>query len=112
MTDSSSTQGSAGNERELVHKTAQLARLSIGPAEEARLGAQFARILGAFQSLSRLDVTDVNETTGGPRPAEAAYGRLRPDEPRASFDRAAALANAPRQDGEFYVVPKTVGGPS
>lgn len=109
MTDSSTT---PGNERELVHKTAQLARLSIGPAEEARLGAQFTRILGAFQSLSKLDVADVPETTGGPRPAEAAFGRLRDDTPRPSFERAAALANAPQQDGEFYIVPKTVGGPT
>ncbi|TAJ24911.1 MAG: Asp-tRNA(Asn)/Glu-tRNA(Gln) amidotransferase subunit GatC [Planctomycetota bacterium] len=95
-----------------VHKTAQLARLSIGPAEEARLGAQFERILGAFQSLSKLDVADVPETTGGPRPAEAAFGRLRDDAPRPSLERAAALANAPQQDGEFYLVPKTVGGPT
>lgn len=95
-----------------VHKTAQLARLSIGPAEEARLGAQFERILGAFQSLAKLDVSEVPETTGGPRPPEAAYGRLRADEARPSLERAAALSNAPQQDGEFYVVPKTVGGPS
>jgi len=99
-------------ERELVHKTAALARLSIGAAEEARLGAQFARILGAFHSLSELNVEGVPETTGGPRPASAAFGRLRADEPRASLERAAALVNAPQQDGEFYVVPKTVGGPS
>jgi aspartyl-tRNA(Asn)/glutamyl-tRNA(Gln) amidotransferase subunit C len=103
---------SAAAERELVHKTAQLARLSISPADEARLGAQFTRILSAFHALAELDVDGVPETTGGPRPADAAFGLQRADEPRPSFERADALRNAPQQDGEFYVVPKTVGGAS
>ena len=31
------------------------------------------------------------------------------DEQRPSLDRAAALANAPHQDGEFYLVPAVLG---
>jgi aspartyl-tRNA(Asn)/glutamyl-tRNA(Gln) amidotransferase subunit C len=34
---------------------------------------------------------------------------FRADELQPSLDRAAALANAPHQDGEFYLVPAVLG---
>jgi aspartyl-tRNA(Asn)/glutamyl-tRNA(Gln) amidotransferase subunit C len=34
---------------------------------------------------------------------------FRPDEVRPSLDRADALANAPQQDGECYLVPAVLG---
>ena len=89
---------------ETVLRCASLARISIGPEEAARIAPQFARILEAFQVLARERFPDVGSGAAG------TDGRTRPDEPRPSLERARVLANAPEQDGEFFAVPKTVGG--
>jgi len=91
-----------------VHATAALARLALSPEQEQRLGAQFERILSAFEALSELELEGVPEmgAPGGERSV------LRPDEPRASLEREALLALAPEREAEFYKVPKTVGGES
>lgn len=89
-----------------MQQTAALARLALTPEQEARLGAQFERILAAFEALSELELEGVPEmgAPGGERSV------LRPDEARPSLERDALLALAPRREAEFYQVPKTVGG--
>jgi aspartyl-tRNA(Asn)/glutamyl-tRNA(Gln) amidotransferase subunit C len=94
------------SEIESVRKTAALARLSLGEAEMAALGGQFARILDAFQSLTQLDVDGVEPMTGATELRDVA----REDRPRPSLARDAVLANAPARAGEFFSVPKTIGG--
>ena len=85
-------------------KTAALARLDVSAEEVARLGADFARILAAFQDLSDLDVDGV-EPMFGPN---ALRNVLRSDEARPSLDTDQALAAAPDRDGDFFGVPKTL----
>jgi aspartyl-tRNA(Asn)/glutamyl-tRNA(Gln) amidotransferase subunit C len=85
---------------------ARLARLAIDPAREAEVSAQFARILGAFQALSTLDVEGVEPMT---RPTDFT-DVLREDRERPSLSVEAALANAPARIDTFYSVPKTIGG--
>lgn len=91
---------------EAVRRIASLARLEVREDEAAALAAQFARILGQFQVLSALDVSDVEEGASPIRPAE----QRRADRPRPSLAVEAALANAPARVEDFYRVPKTVGG--
>ena len=96
----------ADSELDTVRKTAHLARLAMGDAELAKLAGQFGRILEAFQSLTKVDVEGVEPMTW---PADLA-DVLRDDRARPSLERDAALANAPAREGEYYSVPKTVGG--
>lgn len=94
------------SETETVHTMAELARLDISAREAEALGAQFARILEQFQVLARLDVEGVEPMTGAGQLSDV----QREDEPRPSSDKDAILANAPQRSGDFYAVPKTVGG--
>jgi len=92
---------------ELVRRTAALARLEVTPEEVARLAPQFARILGAFETLAALDVAGATpmERAGRAEP------RSRDDEERPSRGAKAILRNAPAREGDYFSVPKTLGGP-
>jgi len=96
----------ASSELETMRKTAHLARLDIGEAEMAKLAGQFARILEAFQAISKLDVEGVEPMTG---PADLS-DVTREDRPRPSLERERLLENAPERENEYFRVPKTVGG--
>ena len=91
---------------ETVRAIAALARLDIGDEEAHRFGAQFARILEHFQVLSKLDVEGVPPMIG----AGSSSNVLRDDAPEPSLAPERMLANAPARVGDFYRVPKTVGG--
>ncbi|MCC6406139.1 MAG: Asp-tRNA(Asn)/Glu-tRNA(Gln) amidotransferase subunit GatC [Planctomycetes bacterium] len=93
-------------EVDIVKKTATLARLELGEAEIAKFGEQFGRILEAFQKLSKLDVSGVEPMTG----ATALSDVLRDDRAKPSLERERALSNGPKHDGEYFIVPKTIGG--
>jgi len=89
-----------------VTRAAALARLEISATERPELARQFARILAAFESLGELDVAGVEPMTS---PIEA-HDIVREDRARTSAERERLLANAPQRAGEFFGVPKTVGG--
>ena len=97
--------GSDGGAPDVLH-IARLARLSIDPARKDELAAQFTRILHAFETLSRLDVTGVEPMT---RPTDST-DVLRDDRSAPSLPADVALANAPARVEDFYAVPKTIGG--
>ena len=100
------TMTSGSSDTDTVLATARLARLEVGPDEAERLGAQFQRILAAFESLSTLDVEGVEAMTG---PCELT-DVVREDRPRPSLPPEEALRNAPATVDDHYSVPKTVGG--
>jgi len=87
-----------------VRKCANLARLEVTPEEEQRLTDDFARILTAFEGLTQLDVSEVEPMLGGAELESV----LRADERRDSLSNDALLASAPKTDGEFFSVPKTL----
>src|SRR5688500_2491441 len=91
---------------ETVDRVAALARLELPPGERPELARQFERILAAFRSLSELDVEGVEPMTS---PVEAS-DVLREDAVRDFDGRERLLANAPARQGDFFAVPKTVGG--
>jgi aspartyl-tRNA(Asn)/glutamyl-tRNA(Gln) amidotransferase subunit C len=91
---------------ETVLQVAALARLELDAAEAAALAPQLDAILAQFQVLTQLDLTGVEPMVT----AAAGENVLRDDRPQPSLPADAVLACAPARVGDFYRVPKTVGG--
>ena len=90
--------------REDVLRCAQLTRLSLAEAEIEPLRQDMTRILSHAQSLDALDLEGVEPCTHGldlPLPRRA-------DEPMPGFTQEEALANAPRTDQGYFLVPKVM----
>ncbi|MBL8858183.1 MAG: Asp-tRNA(Asn)/Glu-tRNA(Gln) amidotransferase subunit GatC [Planctomycetes bacterium] len=96
----------AADQVALVHTIARLARLEIGSDEATALAGQFTSILQQFRGLASLDVTEVEPLVS----MSGAESVTRADVPEPSFAPDLMLAAAPERDGDFYRVPKTVGG--
>ena len=88
-----------------VEKVSLLGRLLLTPEELDRMTTQLGAIVGYVEQLNELDVAGV-EPMAHAVPTSNAF---RPDELCPSVDRAAMLANAPKADGEFYLVPAVLG---
>lgn len=91
-------------DREQVRKVAHLARLALTTEEEEKFTTQLNDILGYFEQLSELDVSDVQPTT---RAIEVS-NVLRSDALKPYPDREAILERAPDRDGDFFKVPKII----
>jgi aspartyl-tRNA(Asn)/glutamyl-tRNA(Gln) amidotransferase subunit C len=87
-----------------IKYVANLARISLTPDEEARLGSQLGDILGYVKKLEELDVSDVEPMAH----AVPLDNVLRVDEVQPSISNEAALANAPKKANGLFVVPKIV----
>ena len=85
-----------------VRKVALLARLTLNEQELAACGEQLTVILDYVSLLNEVDTTDVAPM---PHPI-AAENVFRADEKNASLPREAALANAPKTDGQIFLVPR------
>ena len=87
-----------------VKYVAHLARLSLSPEEERKIGAQLGNILGYIEKLKEVDV-------GGVEPTAHAFPLVnvtRADEVRPSISQEDALRNAPAQANGLFIVPKIV----
>lgn len=87
-----------------VKYVAHLARLSLTPDEEQKIGAQLGHVLGYIEKLKEVDV-------GGVEPTAHAFPLVnvtRPDEVRPSISQEEALRNAPAQANGLFIVPKIV----
>jgi aspartyl-tRNA(Asn)/glutamyl-tRNA(Gln) amidotransferase subunit C len=93
--------------RAQVEAIAMLARLELTPAEIDLFARQLGDILDHVDQLQRIDTTGVPPTSTIDAPA----ADDRPDEVRASLDRADALANAPDPAPEagLFRVPRVIG---
>jgi aspartyl-tRNA(Asn)/glutamyl-tRNA(Gln) amidotransferase subunit C len=87
-----------------VKYVAHLARLSLSPAEQEKIGAQLAHVLGYIEKLKEVDVTGVEPTAH----AFPLVNVTRPDEVRPSLSHQEALRNAPAQANGLFIVPKIV----
>lgn len=88
-----------------VEKVARLARLWLEDAALDTMTQQLAKVLGYVEQLGELDTENVEPMAH----AVAVSNVFRRDEARASLPREAALANAPKHDGECYLVPAVLG---
>jgi aspartyl-tRNA(Asn)/glutamyl-tRNA(Gln) amidotransferase subunit C len=91
--------------REDVEKVALLGRLRLSPEELDRMTAQLGAIVGYVDLLAELNTDDVEPMAH----AVELTNVFRADEERPSLPVAEALANAPDQDGQFYLVPAVLG---
>jgi aspartyl-tRNA(Asn)/glutamyl-tRNA(Gln) amidotransferase subunit C len=87
-----------------VRYTAQLARLNLSEEEIAKFQSQLSQVLEYVEKLKEVDVTDVEPTAH----AYPTFNVFRQDAEREWFDPKAALANAPRQANELFIVTKVV----
>jgi len=87
-----------------VKYVAHLARLSLSPDEEQKIGAQLSNILGYIEKLKEVDVTGVEPTAH----AFPLINVTRPDEVCPSISHEEALRNAPAQANGLFMVPKIV----
>lgn len=88
--------------REDVLKVATLARLKLTDAEVADYTAKLGNILAYVESLNEIDTEEVEPMVH----AVEFSNVFRADEVRPSLSREAALSNAPKTDGQFFLVPQ------
>jgi aspartyl-tRNA(Asn)/glutamyl-tRNA(Gln) amidotransferase subunit C len=86
-----------------VTYVADLARLRLSPEEIATFQKQLGDVLGYVSQLGEVDVSSVS-LLGEPN----LKNRLRADEVRPSLSAPEALANAPAQDNNLFVVPRII----
>ena len=87
-----------------VKYVAHLARLSLSPEEEQKIGAQLGSVLAYIEKLKEVDVSGVEPTAH----AFPLVNVMRADEARPSLSQAEALRNAPAQANGLFIVPKIV----
>jgi aspartyl-tRNA(Asn)/glutamyl-tRNA(Gln) amidotransferase subunit C len=87
--------------RDDVEHVAYLARLGLTDQEKHRFAEQLSHILEAMQVIDQLDTSAIPPT------AQVIPLRnvMREDEVGPSFDREAILQNAPRRQGDYFLVP-------
>jgi len=97
-------------EAEELQTTAQMARLTLSPAEEEKLRLAVERMLAYCSHMASLPVDDLEPTTH----ALLTKNRLRADDPppvaRPATDAPAdpLLANAPEREDRFILIPNVL----
>ena len=87
-----------------VEHVANLAKLNLNEEELERMTGQLDTILSYVAKLDELDTKDVVPTTH----AFSINNAFREDEIQESLPRDKALMNAPKDNGESFVVPKII----
>ncbi|HEX2070408.1 MAG TPA: Asp-tRNA(Asn)/Glu-tRNA(Gln) amidotransferase subunit GatC [Thermoleophilaceae bacterium] len=88
-------------DREQVLHVARLARLRLEDDEVEAMTGELSSVLDHIEKIGELELADVAPTTH----VVELENVLRPDEPRPSLPRDAALAEAPDSDGAGFRVP-------
>ena len=88
-------------DRQQVLKIAKLARLSFSDAEVDELTVQLGNILVLVEQMSQVDTSDIEPMVH----ALPLTNALADDELGESLPRELALANAPQDDSECFLVP-------
>lgn len=86
---------------DLVRKVAHLARLKLPAGQLERLGRKLGDTLTYAEMLNEVDTTDVEPMAH----TVDLTNVLRDDLPQESLTREQALANAPKTDGKYFLVP-------
>lgn len=91
-------------DRETVLKVARLGRLKLAESELDDYAAKLGQILQYVEQLNEVDTTDVEPMAH----AVARQNVFREDVVLPSLPRAAALQNAPKTDGQAFLVPQII----
>ncbi|SFI29086.1 Asp-tRNA(Asn)/Glu-tRNA(Gln) amidotransferase subunit GatC [Planctomicrobium piriforme] len=89
-----------------VQKVARLSRLQLSGEEQARFAEQLGEILNYVALLNEVETADVAPMAHAADLANV----FRADVPAPSLERSAALANAPKSDGKYFLVPQILEG--
>ncbi len=84
--------------------TARMARLSLTPSEMEKLGKAVEQMLQHFSHMKEIDVEGLAPTTH----ALLRENRVRDDAERATNVSDALVANAPKREERFIVVPNVL----
>lgn len=87
-----------------MQKVAHLARLKLSDAEVDALAGQLGGILEFVAMLDEVDVSQVEPMVH----AIELTNVTRPDVLQPSLPRSAAVANAPKTDGKYFLVPAII----
>ena len=87
-----------------VRYVAKLARLALSDEEIDTFQQQLSQVLGHVQQLEKVDVSGVEPLAH----ANEVVNVFREDEPRPSLSPEQALANAPKQANDLFIVTKVV----
>lgn len=88
-----------------IQKVAALAKLDLASDEMDSLSAKLLSILQFVSQLGDVDTSGIEEMA---HPVDL-HSVFRADRSAPCLTREAALMNAPKQDGEFYLVPPVLG---
>ena len=88
--------------REDVEYVTGLAQLELDDATKERLAGEMGDILAYMDKLNELDTDNIEPMMY----AQEMINVYRDDEIQPSLDRGDALRNAPRTDGEYFLVPR------
>lgn len=91
-------------DQETLKKVAHLARLEVDPEKEADMIKDLGAILTWVEKLKEVDTTGVAPLTH----MSFEKNMLREDVAKSQLTREEALKNAPRHDGEYFIVPKVL----
>ncbi len=91
--------------REDIAKVASLSKLQLSEAEFEVVADKFVRVLDFVEQLNQVDTTGVEEMA---HPVDV-HTVTRQDSIEPSLPREVALSNAPKSDGEFFLVPPVLG---
>jgi aspartyl-tRNA(Asn)/glutamyl-tRNA(Gln) amidotransferase subunit C len=91
--------------RQDIVKVAALAKLDLPESELELVADKFNRVLDFVAQLNQVNTVGVEEMA---HPVDV-HSVLREDVLRPSLPREVALANAPKSDGEFFLVPPVLG---
>lgn len=88
--------------REQVSRIADLARLELGDEKKEKFASQFSEIIGFMDKMNAISTEGVIPMYS---PSENT-SVLREDVVKKEYNREELLANAPKQDGKHFIVPK------
>ncbi|RYU94711.1 Asp-tRNA(Asn)/Glu-tRNA(Gln) amidotransferase subunit GatC [Emticicia agri] len=91
-------------EQQTVKKIAHLARLELSEPEEVKMVEDLSKILDWMDQLKELDTTAVEPLTHMSEEVNV----FREDIANNQLSREKGLKNAPKQDGEYFLVPKVI----
>lgn len=91
-------------DRNTVEYVAELSKIALTEAEKDKMIVQLRELVSYFEMLSLLDTKDTEPLSH----VFSTTNVLREDIVKPSFDREAILENAPSNNGEYFVVPKTL----
>ncbi len=91
-------------DKNTVKYAANLSRIELQENELERLAKQLEDILGFIDKLNKIDIKNINPTSH----ILPINNVLREDVPGSSLPSEKTLSNAPKRQGNFFVVPKVI----